>query len=126
MTLKQEEVKQKEAYDERQINFRETVQPGQGVRTTRSFFLPGKITQVMFHFPPGCAGLVQVKLEKDKRPFYPLQGYLALDNATPVYYVEAPYYAYEPLDFTVLNTDAVNPHTVSCTVVIRFKRPPWW
>ncbi len=120
-----------EKYDEREINFRETVQPGQGVTTTRSYTFAGKITKVMFHFPPGCAAplvgpLVDVKLEKDRRPFYPMQGFIALDDATPVYHTSISYYAREPLTLTVQNRDGVNPHTITCTVVIRFKRPSWW
>lgn len=113
-------------YDEIEISFRETVQPGQGVSTTQSFLLAGRITQIMFHYPPGTAGLVEVRLEKDNKPFYPLRGYLALDSATPVYYVDVSYYSNEPLTLEVLNRDAVNPHTVSCAVVIRFEKPDWW
>ena len=118
-------------YQEIEINFRETVQPGAGITVTRSYSQPGKITKVMFHFPPGCAApiigpLVDVRLEKDRKPFYPLQGFIALDDATPVYHTSVEYYAREPLTLTVRNRDGVNPHTITCTVVIRFKRPSWW
>ena len=113
-------------FEEREINFRETVQSGQGIRITESFLLAGKITQVMFHFPPGSNGLVECRLLKDLEPFYPLRGYLALNNATPVYYVDADYYTREPLTWEVLNRDSENPHTPTCTVVIRFKKPYWW
>jgi len=108
-----------------EISFRETVQPGRGVRVTKSFHIEGKITQVMFHFPPGSAGLVEVRLLKDEKPFYPAEGFLALDNATPVHYTDADYYAKEPLTVEVLNRDGINPHTPSVTVVIRYKKP-WW
>ena len=118
-------------YEEREINFRETVQPGAGITVTRNFSQPGKITKVMFHFPPGCAApavgpLVDMRLEKDMNPFYPMHGFLALDDATPVYHTSVGYYAREPLTLTIRNRDGVNPHTVTCTVVIRFKRPSWW
>jgi len=112
---------QAEEYLETMVSFRETVESGQGVRVTKNFIWPGKITQVMFHFPPGCNALVDLRLEKGKQPFYPRQGYLALDNATPVYYVDADYSSREALDFTVLNRDEEYPHSVSCTVVIRYK-----
>jgi hypothetical protein len=92
---------------------------------TQSFREAGKITQIMFHYPPGCNGLVELRLLKDLNPFYPLQGYLALNNATPVYYVEANYYANEPLTLEVLNHDGGNSHTPTCTVVIRYKKA-WW
>ena len=110
---------------ETEINFRETVQPGQGTRITRSFHLAGKIKQVMFHFPPGCVALVEVKLLKDEKPFYPSEGYLALDNATPVYPTDVAYREKEPLTVEILNRDAVNPHTPSVTVVIRYQKP-WY
>lgn len=113
-------------FEERQINFRQTVLAGQGVRITQSFSQTGKITQIMFHFPPGCNGLVDMALYKDEQEFYPIQGYLALDNATPVNYVEANYYQNEPLTLEIRNRDAVNAHTPTCTVTIRFKKPSWW
>lgn len=118
-------------YQEVEINFRETVQPGAGITVTRNYSQPGKITKVMFHFPPGCAAplvgpLVDVRLEKDMKPFYPLQGFIALDDATPVYHTSVEYYAREPLTLIVRNRDGVNPHTITCTAVIRFKRPGWW
>ena len=116
---------QEEEYCEAELNFRETVQPGLGRRVTQSFREAGKITQVMFHFPGGCNALVSMRLLKDLHPFYPIRGYLALNDATPVYYVQADYYANEPITIEILNQDAVNPHTVSCTVVIRYKKP-WW
>jgi hypothetical protein len=114
-----------EQFAEAEMSFRETVQPGQGIRVTRSFVCAGKITQVMFHFPPGCAALVEVRLLKDEKPFYPIEGVLALDNATPVHYTDVEYREKEPLTVEILNRDAVNPHTPTVTVTIRYKKP-WW
>ena len=114
-------------YQEREINWRETVAPGGGVRVTRSFSQPGHITKVMFHFPDGCNALVDMRLEKDMDDFYPMRGFLALNDATPVYQIlTVGFYAYEPLRLTIQNRDSVNEHTVSCTVVIRFEQPRWW
>ena len=112
-------------YCEIELNFRETLASGQGLRVMQSFREAGKITQIMFHFPRGCNALVSMMLLKDEHPFYPIRGYLALNDATPVYYVNADYHSYEPLTVEFMNQDADNPHTVSCTVVIRFKKP-WW
>jgi len=114
-----------EEYSEIEINFRETVQPGQGLRVTQSYREAGKITQIMFHFPAGCNALVRMRLLKDLLPFYPIRDYLALNDATPVYYVHADYYKNEPLTLEIWNQDSVNPHTVTCTVVVRYKKP-WW
>ena len=104
------------------INFRENVPAGQGVRVTQNFHYAGKIKQVLFHFPPGCAGLVRVRLLKDEKPFYPIQGYLALDNSTPAFPMDEDYYSFEPLTLEIENTDASFPHTISCVVAIEYKR----
>ena len=113
-------------HEEIQINFTETIPAGAGVKVSKNFTLPGSVTQVMFSFPPGCSGLVDAKLEKDLKSFYPRSGWLSLDNATPVYYTHSDYYAREPLTFIAQNRDDANPHTITCTVVIRFERPDWW
>jgi hypothetical protein len=109
-----------------QINFRQTVPAGQAVRITQSYWAEGVITQVMMDFPPGCNGLVDMALFKDEQAFYPVSGFLALNAATPVYYAQASYYAKEPLTVIIQNRDAANPHTPTCTVVIRFKKPAWY
>lgn len=114
-----------EELSEAQVVFRETVQSGMGMRLTKDFFSAGRITQILFHFPPGCSSLVEIKLFKNEQTFYPISGTLALDDATPVYYVDADYYAHEPLTVEVLNKDSQNPHTPSVAVTIRYKRP-WW
>ena len=117
---------QVEEYAEVELNFRETIQSGQGVRITHSFREEGHITRVLFHFPPGCNGLVEMRLLKDERAFFPVQGHLALDSATPERQnMNVTYYANEPMTLEVLNRDAENPHTPTCTVTIKYKRP-WW
>ena len=116
-----------EVYEEIQINFREEVASGQGIRLTESYILAGEITQIMMHFPGGCNGLVECRLLKDLNPFYPIRGFLALNDATPIRQnINIEYYANEPLTFEVLNRDSDNPHTPTCTVSIRFKKPLWW
>lgn len=110
---------------EAEIKFSETVLPGRGVQLTEKFRTAGVITQIMFHFPPGCAGLVDMRLNKDNMPFYPIKGFIALNDATPVYYVQANYYQMEPLMLEILNHDSINAHTPTCTVVIRYKKQ-WW
>ena len=115
-----------EEYAEIQLTFKQTVTPGQGLRLTQSYFLEGTVTQVLFHFPPGSAGLVDMSLVKDERPFYPLQGYLALDNATPVFTPNVSCYAYEPFKLEIRNRDSVNAHSPTCAITIRFKKPSWW
>lgn len=111
--------------DEKQLNFSQTALAGQGYLLKQSYPRAGKITEIIFHFPPGCNALVDMALFKDGRPFYPLNGYLALNDATPVCYVEAPYYINEPLELEIRNRDGGNSHSVTCTVTIRYERPNW-
>lgn len=117
---------EEQQYAEIQLNFRQSVPAGQGYKQTQSYFKEGKITEIIFHFPPGCSGLVDMVLLKDEQAFYPVSGTLALDNATPVCYVDADYYAKEPLTLIVSNRDSANAHSPTCTVTIRFKKPSWW
>lgn len=115
-----------ERVEERQIDFRETVGVGQVISVTKDFFTAGRITQIMFHFPPGASGLLDMRLLKDGKQMYPNKGYIALDDATPVYYVSAEYYPHEPLTVEFRNRDDTYEHTGTCSVVIRFKKPGWW
>lgn len=114
-----------EEYREVDINFFETVPPASGIRVVKSLCYNGKITHVMFHFPPGMNGLVDVRLLKDEKPFYPSNGYLTLDDSTPIYYMNVDYYRKEPLTVEIQNRDAVNTHSPTVTVTIRYKRPAW-
>lgn len=110
---------------EAELKLGKSVPAGQGTQITHAFRQEGKITQIMFHFPPGCNGLVDMCLYKDGKPFYPVNGFLALNNATPVYYVQADYYQNEPMMLEILNHDSVNAHAPTCTVVIRYKKRSW-
>lgn len=112
-------------YAEKQLNFSKVALAGQGYRITQSYFRGGKITEIIFHFPPGCNGLVDMALSKDEQPFYPLTGYLSLNDATPVCYVDSAYYAKEPLTLEIRNRDGSNPHSVACTVTIRYQKAVW-
>lgn len=104
------------------VNFVETVPAATGLNVTKNFIYSGKVKQVLFHFPPGCNGLVNVRLLKDQLPFYPQQGYLALDNASPIFPLDIDYYRDEPLTLEIQNTDSANAHTISCIVTIEYKR----
>lgn len=114
-----------EQFIEKDVNFFESVPAGTGLRTTRSLNYDGTITHVMFHFPPGSNGLVKVRLLKDEKPFYPNDGFLSLDDSTPIFYMVVQYYAKEPLTVEVQNTDGINAHAPTVTVTIRYKKP-WW
>lgn len=85
----------------------------------------GKVSQIVMHFPPGCSGLVDVRLRyfQGTMPtnLFPSQDeqYIALDAATP---------NYSDINFTVKhgdtvkmevkNYDGLNSHTISSQVVI--------
>lgn len=110
---------------EKDINFHQSVPAASGVRIVRSLNYEGAITHVMFHFPPGSNGLVDVRLLKDERPFYPIEGFLALDDSTPIFYMNVAYYKMEPLTVEIQNRDSANAHAPTVTVTIRVKKS-WW
>ena len=112
--------------DEFTIPFRVTLTiagtAGSGARLRSYFHENGKIIHVMMHFPRGCNSLVRARILKDERNFYPSREYFALDNATPEWYPDVNYRARELLTFEALNGDGANPHTVSGSVTIKYKR----
>jgi len=78
------------------------------------------MTSICFHFPPGCNALVDVAAGHLAKQAFPQQGFLALDNATPVFPVHEELIAGEQLWAEIRNGDAINPHTL--TVIFTLQR----
>jgi len=101
-----------------QIVFDQVLQPRQAVVLEEVAHLTGIITSVCFHFPPGVVGLMEVAVGHGSRQIMPRAGFLALDDATPVF----PCYEVIKRDETVWcvvqNTDNLWQHRISATVVI--------
>ena len=86
--------------------------------------LNGTITEICYHFPPGVNQLVDVALRYGTVQISPVAGFITLDDATPVFYLNQPCKGGEDIEVIVQNTDILNPHTISCVVTIVGKYEP--
>ncbi len=68
-----------------QVILRQNLAPLQGIRLQDFVPIDGKITSIAFHFPLGCASLVDIAFGYEARQMMPYSGFLALDDATPVF-----------------------------------------
>jgi len=101
-----------------QIPFAYTLAALQGVMLTEYAPFSGYIRQVMIHFPPGCNALVEVRIGHSTKQFCPKNGYLALDDASPIFQFNEWVSDHEEIFVEMRNGDTANPHNISCTVSI--------
>ena len=102
----------------RVVNFRQIVAPATGVILVAPSPLNGRITSVTMHFPPGSNALVLVAFRKGTKPIVPVQGFVALNDATPTYPTDEPVSSSDDLYVEIQNTDAVFDHTITVNVAI--------
>ncbi|MDD4985820.1 MAG: hypothetical protein PHQ43_08530 [Dehalococcoidales bacterium] len=104
----------------RDVTLRATVTPAQGIKTRDVAPIAGTIIQIIPHWPTGCNALVDIAFGHKNTWVMPAKTdtYMALDGATPILSCNEPVFLGEELWMVVRNRDAVNPHTVSVTVVI--------
>lgn len=95
-----------------------TVAPLQDVKLEEDVPLTGKMIAVIPHFPDGCDALVDVAFGHGSEQICPGEGFLALNDATPV----LPVSEYVKKNDTVWcymgNGDAANPHSISVSAII--------
>lgn len=103
-----------------QVPFRQQVAASTGAIITNEVPFKGRITELTFHFPDGCNALVLIAF-KARGGRFPKTGFIALNNATPVYRVNIPVYRWEILEVEVWNQDTLNPHTPSVIATIEAK-----
>jgi len=101
-----------------QITFQQILAPLQGVRLVSNVPIDGKITSITLHFPLGCAALVDIAFGYMTRQIVPSQGFIALDNATPVFPASEIVKRDEQAWCIMRNADAMNPHAPSVIVTI--------
>lgn len=90
--------------------------PGSGVTLVTKAPFDGYIRRVSIHWPDGCDALVDVKVGKGVTAFCPREGFLALNDATPVYPFNIEIKEGEEIWVELQNTDGANPHNVTVTV----------
>lgn len=102
------------------VNLRVTLLENQGQRIARPSPLTGRIVQLIPHWPDGCNALVDLAIGHKDTWVLPNETdtYIALNDATPVISVDEPITKGEELWMIGRNGDGVNPHAISCTLII--------
>jgi len=102
-----------------QIVFQRQLNPLEGVRLTSPIPITGKMTAVTMHFPDGCNSLVDIAVGYLTKQLVPLEDYIALNNATPVFVASEPVKKDDECWCEILNGDAINAHTISVIVTVQ-------
>lgn len=90
-----------------------------GTRVQERCNSDSRILEVMVHFPPGCVALVDVALGHSGKQFCPQNGYMPLDNATPIFtFNNEDVKIGELIWMDIINRDAMNPHTITATITM--------
>lgn len=105
---------------EQEIPFQQLLAPGQAVRLAQPMPFPGVVFKILRHWPAGCNALVDVAVGVGNRRVLPESGFVALNDATPVFDgLSIPAGQGEQLWVELANTDALNNHTITVTFTIR-------
>lgn len=76
----------------------------------------GTITRVTIHFPAGSNALVDVRILAENEQIIPVEGNIALDNATPSFGVLRPIKAGREVSARIRNGDGANAHAISVII----------
>lgn len=102
-----------------EIPFQQILLPGQAVRLAQPMPWPGTIKKILRHWPAGCNALVDVAVGAGNKRILPESGFVALNDATPVFdNLSIPVSQAEPIWVELQNGDAINPHTITVTVTV--------
>ncbi len=101
-----------------QIVFQQVLAINQGVRLEEQVPLDGIITSVTMHFPLNCAGLVDVAFGHGYKQICPISGFIALNDACPVFPTSEMCKRNETIWCIMDNHDGGAAHTVSCIVTM--------
>lgn len=97
----------------REIRIQQNVLLNTGMILTQPPPFDGYIREVKIHWPPGCNGLVDVRVGHGTKQFCPFEGFLSLDNVTPTYPFNEYVVHTENIFVEIQNTDGINAHTIS-------------
>lgn len=98
----------------RQIVFQQALQPNQAVRLAEQVPLDGIISSVTMHFPLNCNGLVDIAFGHGYKQICPISGFIALNDACPVFPTLEDCERNEEIWVIMENHDGGAAHTVSC------------
>ena len=102
----------------KQVPFKYAATALTGVRLEETCAVSGYIIQVLFHYPDGCAALVNVAFGVEQNWVCPStpSTYIALNNATPIWSLPEGVVKVKRGDklwAIIDNGDSINPHTIS-------------
>ena len=101
-----------------QIPFARTLTPLQGATIYEKPPFSGYIKQITVHWPDGADALVDIRVGHGTKQFCPIEGYLALNDATPTYPFNEWVSDDEEIWVEMRNTDGVNNHAITVTVTL--------
>jgi hypothetical protein len=104
-----------------QVSIQQNVAPLQGGVFVANCPWDATITSITLHFPAGCNALVDVAVGHSNIHICPHEGFIALDDATPVIPVHETVRAGEQLFAEIRNGDAINPHAISVIMTLERK-----
>ncbi len=96
-----------------QVVLSQTLQPLQGLKLEDDVPIDGEMVSVVPHFPEGCKALVNIAFGHGLEQICPSEGFIALNDATPVFQVSELVKKGDVLWAIMENSDGENPHTVS-------------
>jgi hypothetical protein len=101
------------------IRFQETLAALAGDKFSQTIPWDCINTSVCFHFPSGCNGLVDVVAGHSDKQIYPRSGYIALNDATPVFSTLESIAYNEPVWVEIRNGDSMHSHTITVLLTIQ-------
>ncbi len=102
-----------------EIPFQQLLTPGQGLRLRQTMPFPGHVVKILRHWPAGCNALVDVAVGVGNKRVLPESGFVALNDATPVFdNLRIPAAQNENIWVELVNGDALNNHTITVTVTV--------
>ncbi|MDD5547101.1 MAG: hypothetical protein PHO67_08125 [Candidatus Omnitrophica bacterium] len=102
-----------------EVPFQQILVPGQALRLSVQSPYPGKVRKILRHWPAGCNALVDVAVGIGNKRILPETGFVALNDATPVFdNLNIPVAQEENIWVDMQNGDAINPHTITVTVTV--------
>lgn len=102
-----------------EVPFQQILLPGQAVRLVAQSPYAGSVRKILRHWPAGCNALVDVAVGVGNKRVLPETGFMALNDATPVFdNLSVPVKQGENIWVELQNGDALNPHTITVSVTV--------
>ena len=98
------------------INLRTTVAANAESIISETVRQKGVLTRVTMHFPPGASALVDVAVRAQNEQIVPVEGFIALDDATQTFSIARAVEAGNEVSARIRNADGANPHTISVII----------